>query len=194
MYVVINAAGRVMLSSNLEGIKGNAASVSSLCRHVASAGAIKSCVVTSSRSCATTRLKRIINAFIIILIVDVGTAVGRCGRRVGSTSGWPHWSWFLLLRHRPSRIPLPRMLQCTKHPVNCVSTTEGSNPSVSYIYWYDLLIIIDYYHCYFSFFSGIFSRGPWNNWHYLGHVKHDDDDDNDDDDDDDLLATCFQFQ
>ena len=38
--------------------------------------------------------------------------------------------------------------------------------------WYDLLIITDYY----CFFSGI-SRGPCNNWHYLGHVKHVDDDD-----------------
>jgi len=29
-------------------------------------------------------------------------------------------------------------------------------------------------------FSGI-ARGPCNNWHYLGHVKHVDDDDDDDD-------------
>ena len=33
------------------------------------------------------------------------------------------------------------------------------------------------------FFSGI-SRGPCNNWHYLGHVKHVDDDYDDDADDD----------
>ena len=39
--------------------------------------------------------------------------------------------------------------------------------------WYDLLIIIDYYHL---FFSGIF-RWPCNNWYYLDHVKHVDDDD-----------------
>jgi len=38
--------------------------------------------------------------------------------------------------------------------------------------WYDLLIII----IVFSFFSGI-SRGPWNNWYYLGHVKQVNDDD-----------------
>jgi len=43
--------------------------------------------------------------------------------------------------------------------------------------WYDLLIIVDYYHC-FSFFSGI-SRGLCNNWDYSGHVKHVDDDDDD---------------
>jgi len=159
MYVVINAAGRVMLSSNLEGIKGNAASVSSLCRHVASAGAIKSCVVTSSRSCATTRLKRIINAFIIILIVDVGTAVGRCGRRVGSTSGWPHWSWFLLLRHRPSRIHLPRMLQCTKHPVNCVSN-YWRQQSFSQLH---LLIWLTYHYWLLSllFFFFFWHFFPW---------------------------------
>jgi len=33
-----------------------------------------------------------------------------------------------------------------------------------------------HYHCFFSFFSGI-SRGPWNNWYYLGHVKQVNDDD-----------------
>ena len=42
--------------------------------------------------------------------------------------------------------------------------------------WYDLLIIIDYYHG-FSFFLSCISRGPCNNWHYLGHVKHVDYDD-----------------
>jgi len=41
--------------------------------------------------------------------------------------------------------------------------------------------IIDYRHCFFLLFSGI-SHGLCNNWHYLGHVKHEDDDDDDDDD------------
>ena len=42
------------------------------------------------------------------------------------------------------------------------------HPDMTYL---SLLIII----IVFSFFSGI-SRGPCNNWHYLGHVKHADDD------------------
>jgi len=48
---------------------------------------------------------------------------------------------------------------------------------------YLLLLIIIIVFCFF--FSGI-SCGPCNNWHHLGHVKHDDDDDDaavDDDDD-----------
>ena len=50
------------------------------------------------------------------------------------------------------------------------------HPDMTYL---SLLIIIIV--C-FSLFSGI-SRGPCNNWHYLGHVKHIDYDDDDDDDD-----------
>jgi len=34
------------------------------------------------------------------------------------------------------------------------------------------------------YFQNVNYRGPCNNWHYLGHVKHVDDDDDDDDDDD----------
>jgi len=45
--------------------------------------------------------------------------------------------------------------------------------------WYDLFLSFYHYWLLSSFFSGI-SRGPCNNWHYLGHVKHVDDDDNDD--------------
>ena len=52
---------------------------------------------------------------------------------------------------------------------------------------YDLLVIIDYYHCFFSFFG--ISRVPCNNCYYLGHDDDEEDDDDDDDDDDDRSAT-----
>jgi len=50
----------------------------------------------------------------------------------------------------------------------------------------DILMWLTYYLLLslFSFFTGISCR-PWNNWQYLGHVKHVDDDDDDDDDEED---------
>ena len=101
-------------SWNLKAIKCHAASVSSACGRVAGAGAVKSRVVScSSHSRRDTSLKRIVNALVIILIVDVCTAVLRRGRGVRSTGGWTNRSRLLRLGHWPSRVHVTRMLHTT---------------------------------------------------------------------------------
>ena len=101
-------------SWNLEAIKRHAASVSSACGRVAGAGTVKSRVVScSSHSCRDTSLKCIVNALVIILIVDICTAVLRRGRGVRSNGGWTNRSRLLRLGHWPSRVHVTRMLYTT---------------------------------------------------------------------------------
>jgi len=101
----------------------------------------------------------------------------------------PKTFWPLLAnpeRYRHQKWRNPRTGQSSTDVTSHLHSHSPSSDSVSRLSsplvptrtsWYDLLIIVDYYHC-FSFFSGI-SRGLCNNWDYSGHVKHVDDDDDD---------------
>ena len=103
---------------DLEAVECHAAGVSGTARgRVAGAGAIMSLLVDgcSGHSAA---LKRVVDALVVVLVVDVRAAV-LCRRRrraVRRTSRRPHRSRLLRLGERPARVHVTRLLHTRATP------------------------------------------------------------------------------
>jgi len=122
-------------SWNLEAVDSDAARVRS--RRVAGAGTVQprvvnrgSCsrtphVAAAAAAAAAACLKRIVNALVVVLVVDVRAAVRRRSVAVRSTSGRAHRSRLLRLGHRPPRIHMPRLLY-TQYQISPVSLINQS--------------------------------------------------------------------